>query len=161
MVELKQLLVLNGKNQPKFSTTRVMDQSVVAVIVIGVAILAILYLCKKEGFQILGAAYNLDNGGSRSETSDECLQHPSLRMCMMTDGTPGVCMLSGQCVPEIMEDLRVVRDQLNLPYCTKPIFKTGCRRFCECRHMAKGRQEYVDNVDQCTAECKQWFSPLN
>lgn len=132
------------------------------IILVALVAIAIVIVAKwsVNHFQILGAAYNLDDGGSRSETQDSCLEAPGYRMCMMTDGTPGVCMLSGQCVPELMEDLRTVRDQLNLPYCTKPTFKTGCHRFCECRHLAKGREEYVADVGQCTAECEKWFSPL-
>ena len=132
------------------------------VIILVLVVVAVVIAGKwsMDHFRILGAAYRLDDGASRSETQDECLENPSYRFCMMTDGTPGVCMLSGQCVPDIMQDLRVVRDQLNLPYCTKPVFKTGCRRFCECRHMAKGREEYIGNVDKCTSECESWFSPL-
>src|SRR5271154_5058260 len=101
-----------------------MDTQQVIIILVLVAI-AIVVVTKwsVNHFRRLGNAYQLDQGGEREETQDECLLgFPSYRMCMMTDGTPGVCMLSGQCTPDIMGDLRTIRDQLDLPYCTKPIW---------------------------------------
>lgn len=132
---------------------------IIVVVLVGVAILVVAKWSVNH-FRILGNPYRMEEGGSRSETNDECLQSPGYRFCMMTDGTPGVCMLSGQCVPDIMQDLRTVRDELNLPYCTKPVFKTGCNRYCRCRNMAKGRPDYIENVGKCTKECEDWYSPL-
>lgn len=131
-------------------------------IVIGALVLVVLFLVWQrsggEFFKILGSAYRLDEGGNRSETQDECLQSPEQRFCQMQDGTPGICMLSGQCTPTIMQDLREERDEMpSYPYCTEPIFKSGCQRFCGCKKMAFG--DAID-VNSCIDECENWFSPL-
>jgi hypothetical protein len=130
------------------------SRSIAIVVLVGVCIL-IVARWSMDHFRILGSAYRLSDGGSRSETQDECLQNPSYRACMMTDGTPGVCMLSGQCTPDIMVDLRTVRDQLDIPYCTAPTFKTGCGRMCKCLNQRDGR-----DIAVCKKDCEAWFSPL-
>jgi hypothetical protein len=105
-------------------------------------------------FRYLGNVYNLSEGGSRGELNEECLQHPGYRMCQLTDGTPGVCALSGMCVADMEIDLRRARDEVPKPYCTAPIFKEGCGRFCDCLALAGTAKP------DCIEDCRSWFSPI-
>ena len=126
------------------------------VIVLGAIAIACLLSSRtiKNQFKYLGNVYRLDEGGSRGELNEECLQHPSYRMCMLTDGTSGVCALSGMCVADMSVDHRKERDAVPRPLCTAPIFKEGCGRWCNCQKM-KG-----SNNPGCRSECESWFSPI-
>ena len=125
------------------------------VVIILVAITAFCFLrSSRNSYKYLGNVYNPLEGGNRGELNEECLQHPGYRMCQLTDGTPGVCALSGMCVADMEIDLRKYRQEIPLPRCTKPIFKEGCQRFCNCRKL----QGSCDAG--CVDECTSWFSPL-
>jgi len=120
-------------------------------------IVVLVCLCSnstRNQFKYLGNVYRLDEGGSRGELNEECLQHPGYRMCMLTDGTSGVCALSGMCVADMEVDLRREQDENPKPYCTEPIFKEGCGRWCNCQAL-KGIHD-----PGCLDECESWFSPL-
>jgi len=80
---------------------------------------------------------------------------PGYRFCMLTDGTSGVCGINGMCLSSMMLDLRKERDEMEMPYCTAPIFQEGCGRFCAC----KGCKGPID-TQQCLKECGSWFSPM-
>lgn len=93
-------------------------------------------------------------GGDRGEFNEECLQHPGQRMCMLSDGTSGVCVLSGMCVADMLVDHRRENDNVPRPLCTAPIFKEGCQRWCRCKGMLG------EACAGCEEECESWFSPL-
>src|SRR5271154_5223994 len=100
----------------------------VALVLVVALVVAWCTSGSKSQFRYLGNVYRLDQGGSRGEPNEECLQNPSYRMCMLTDGTSGVCALSGMCVADMEVDLRRERDEVPRPLCTAPIFKQGCGR---------------------------------
>jgi hypothetical protein len=109
---------------------------------------------KKNSYRFLGSPYRPAEGGSRGEYNEECLEHPGQKFCMLTDGTAGICVLSGMCVADMEIDHRTANDENPKPYCTKPIFKEGCPRFCNCLSL-KG-QDYPG----CVEDCLSYFSPL-
>jgi len=124
-----------------------------------VAIILYPYLKRKiSGYQFMGMfykdAYNSYRGGDRGELNDECLQHPGYRFCMLTNGAPGVCGTSGRCLPDMLHDGRQYRDDIKLPTCVEPIFKEGCKRFCDCKNLT----EDVD-MGRCVDGCRSNFHP--
>lgn len=131
---------------------------IVILLAITLALLSVICIFSKDTqksqFRYLGNVYNQDQGGGRGELNEECLQHPDYRMCMLTDGTSGVCALSGMCVADMMVDHRRERDAVPRPLCTAPIFKEGCGRWCKCQKL-KGEE-----TPGCVEECRRWFSPL-
>ena len=128
------------------------------LLALALAVVLVIWVCSKNtnrnGFKYLGNGYNPNQGGSRGELNEECLQHPGYRMCMLTDGTSGVCALSGMCVADMEVDLRRERDSVPRPLCTPPVFKEGCERFCRCQALLG------EECDDCVERCRSWFSPL-
>lgn len=122
-----------------------------------VAISCIFMARQKDGYQFLPSTYNVKSGGMQSELNDECLMYPGNQFCMMTDGTPGVCVLNGRCVPDMEMDLRQYSDDIKLPSCTEPVFQEGCGRFCRCQEL-KGAVDPKNHM-KCVQECKSWFFP--
>ena len=136
---------------------------VVISIIIVVALIAVIRgSCHRNNYHILGSAYRPETGGERAEFDpEECYQHPGYRFCSLTDGTPGVCMLSGMCHADVEQDLRQLRDDLPLPLCHKPIFKQGCNKFCRCKNMAERKAGVeVTPLEKCERQCHRWYSPL-
>jgi hypothetical protein len=54
-------------------------------------------------------------------------------------------------------DLRQERADIKHPYCTKPVFKEGCGRFCRCQEM-KGADP--KNREKCVENCRSFYSPI-
>jgi hypothetical protein len=131
---------------------------IIVVLVIAGLILWALMTHRKDGYRFLPSAYGPATGGSYAEYNDECLAYPGNQFCMMTDGTPGVCVLNGMCVPDMEIDLREYRADIKLPSCTKPVFKEGCGRLCRCKEL-KGDVDPKDHME-CVNECKSWYSPI-
>lgn len=145
------------------------------VVLIGVVIVFVALMLLKGGcwnerfasvpskFHYLGSVYRKDEGGSRGEPNEECLQSPGYRFCMLTDGTSGVCALSGMCVANMLNDLREERDDIRHPLCTKPIFKEGCKRHCDCLAMKfskeNGRRMTPSQYGTCLDSCISNFHP--
>ncbi len=107
-------------------------------------------------YNFLGA-FDIAQGGSRAEMNEECLQYPGNQFCMLTDGTSGVCVLSGHCVADMMVDHRQELDEIKRPLCTQPVFKEGCGRFVKCKEL-KGDYLPKDH-DKNLAECLSWYFP--
>lgn len=115
----------------------------------------------KSHYVYLGSPYTPFEGGSRGELSEECLQHPGYRMCMLTDGTSGVCGTSGMCVTDMEMDVKrnwTTRDDIKMPLCSEPIFKEGCQRFCKCKQL-KG-EVLPHEVGDCIEDCRGMFFPV-
>lgn len=110
----------------------------------------------------LGSSFHPSNLGGPTELSHECLGHPGYRMCVMTDGRPGVCGTSGMCIPDLMMDDRADLSASNLddmkyPNCVEPISKEECSRFCSCK-IVKG--EVLDHeFEGCQEACRSNFYP--
>ena len=130
-------------------------------LVLGVICLGIFIYLKKrrDGFRYLGSVYQPNISGGEGELNEECLQHPGYRFCMLTDGKSGVCALSGMCVADMMVDHRQEDIDVPRPLCTKPIFKAGCSRFCECLKISDPSSSHTASLE-CKRECDDWFSPL-
>jgi hypothetical protein len=108
---------------------------------------------QRSNYQYLGGVFRPEQGGARAERNEECLQNPDYRMCMLTDGTSGVCGTSGMCMADFMIDHRKERDDIRHPLCTEPVFKEGCSRFCQCKELQG------EDTTGCIEECKSWFYP--
>jgi hypothetical protein len=122
-----------------------------------VALLLYMFVrkCSSESYRFLGSEYLPKRGGYRAEINEECLRLQSGQQCILTDGTSGNCVSSGHCVANMLVDLDLENENIKKPFCTKPVFKEGCGRFCKC-------QEMKGNTDSnCISNCLSWFSPLN
>ena len=131
------------------------------ILIIAALTLALLFLkgsCTKDDYRFLGGAYQATQGGSHAELNEECLSYPGNNFCMLTDGTPGVCVQNGMCVADMTIDLMQYRSDIKLPSCTEPVFKEGCGRFCRCKEL-KGTINPKDHMS-CVENCKSWFSPI-
>ncbi|HMP28590.1 MAG TPA: hypothetical protein PKD85_03260, partial [Saprospiraceae bacterium] len=87
-------------------------EKIVIVIVIIALILWALMKYQKDGYRYLPSAYGPESGGIDGEYNDECLAYPGNQFCMMTDGTPGVCVLNGICTPSMELDLMQYRSDI-------------------------------------------------
>ena len=133
---------------------------IVLVVVLGLFLFWLLTLARgKDGYRFLPTAYSYapKMGGSYAELNNECLMYPGNQFCMLTDGTPGVCVLNGMCVPDMEIDLREYRRDVKLPSCTKPVFKEGCGRFCRCKEL-EGDVDPKNHM-ACVEDCKSWYHP--
>jgi hypothetical protein len=133
-------------------------------ILIGIFVAFLLYMlyqkCVNEHYRFLGGEYLPNQGGYRAELNEECLQLQAGQQCILTDGTSGNCVQSGHCVANMLIDLDLENEELEKPYCTKPVFKEGCGRFCRCQEM-KGAIGSTDaDRRECVAGCRSWYSPL-
>jgi len=120
---------------------------------------------KIANFVYMGSPYTPTAGGSRGEVSEECLQHPGYRMCMLTDGTSGVCGTSGMCVTDMEMDIKrnwTTRDNIKMPLCSQPIFKEGCQRFCKCKQLKNTIDGGIlaHEMDDCVEGCRNMFYPI-
>ena len=90
-----------------------------AILLIGLAVILVVFMLTRKcgrrdgydgamdpSYRYLGSVYNPEEGGSRAEKQDDCLQFPGYRHCMLTDGTFGTCNLNGMCVASMLVDLR-------------------------------------------------------
>jgi len=119
------------------------------------------YTPKSAGFVYMGSPFTPSSGGSRGEVNEECLEHPGYRMCMLTDGTSGVCGTSGMCVTDMEMDIKrnwATRDDIKMPLCSQPIFKEGCQRFCACKKIKGDVLEH--EMDGCVDGCRKMFYPI-
>lgn len=86
----------------------------------------------------------------KSEFNEECLDDER-RQCVLTDGSPGKCVLSGICASTFLFDWQ---DEANRDYkCLKPIENTGCTQFCNCLKL-KGI-----HANNCKENCLSWYPP--
>lgn len=132
-------------------------KKLIALILLIVLACLILSPCiRRETYRFLGGTYDVRKGGFRSELNEECLQLQAGQQCMMIDGTPGNCVMSGHCVANMLIDLNEEAQDVPKPYCTKPVFKGQCASFCACQKL-KGESF---NEEQCMDNCLSWFSPL-
>lgn len=133
-------------------------------ILIGLLIAFLLYLfikkCSNESYRFLGGEYSPNQGGYRAELNEECLQLQDGQQCILTDGTSGNCVSSGHCVANMLVDLELEDEEIKKPYCTKPVFKEGCGRFCRCQEMKGAIGKTDADRSKCVAGCRSWYSPL-
>jgi len=115
---------------------------------------------KSENYKFLGGMYNLKQGGAIAELNEECLQLQDGQQCQMMDGTPGNCVTSGHCVPNMLVDLNIYDQDVKLPYCTKPVFWQGCDRFAQCQSLKTENGFTASQLKDVADECRSWFSPL-
>lgn len=87
--------------------------------------------------------------GVVSELNNSCMQN-SNAWCMLTDGTTGKCIDGGVCTADLLP-VNTCGSQYVKPYCTTPIEKEGCRKFCNCLDL-KG-----DHDKDCMSKCLSWY----
>lgn len=127
----------------------------IRLIIISIMILIIYLLWPKNersNYQYMGSLYSPTMGGSRTEFNEECLNNENDH-CMMTDGTPGKCMLNGICEVSLLLDPRPQAEDFPIPHCTRPYSAQACDRFCNCLQLQGS------DSPSCTKECKSWFHP--
>ncbi len=120
----------------------------------------LLQKCSNEKYRFLGGEYLPNQGGYRAELNEECLRLQAGQQCILTDGTSGNCVQSGHCVANMLVDLNLEDLELKKPYCTKPVFKEGCGRFCRCQELKGAIGSSNKDRTKCVSECRSWFSPL-
>lgn len=131
----------------------------------GLLIILVLYLifrrCSSgEKYRFLGGISDPRRGGYRAEMNEECLRLQAGQQCILTDGTSGNCVQSGHCVENMLVDLNLENQEIEKPYCTKPVFKEGCGRFCECKQMQGTVGPTLEDSTACLKNCLSYFSPL-
>jgi hypothetical protein len=86
----------------------------------------------------------------KREFNEECLDDER-RQCVLTNGSPGKCVLSGICASTFLYDWS---DEANSDYkCLQPIEGTGCTRYCNCLSL-KGV-----HAPDCMVGCLSWYPP--
>lgn len=91
--------------------------------------------------------------GEFQEVSGECLYNLPGSKCLLTNGMPGTCMLSGYCFPDPELDLKQEANELKLPYCPQAIEAYDCARWCNCLGL-RG-----EGMPDCVSQCKSEFHP--
>ena len=108
-------------------------------------------------YKVLGNFYSPFTGGVRSELKTDCLNVGS-QSCTMTDGTPGNCVLGGQCIPSFSTDM--IRDEYytNRPHCVAPKDLFSCTAYCKClneEQMSLGNMNF--DVAASIQQTRQFF----
>lgn len=132
-------------------------------LILGLFVAVLLYFLlqkSSEQYRFIGGEYVSSQGGYRAEMNEECLQLQDGQQCILTDGTSGNCVNSGHCVANMLVNLNLENLQVKKPYCTKPVFKQGCGRFCRCQELKGLVKPTNSDRTKCVSECRSYFSPL-
>lgn len=123
------------------------------ILIAAVIILFIYVVIKKEKYQLLGADMNPFHLGTKLEPNADCLAYPGNQFCMMTDGTPGVCVQNGLCTPDFLIDQLQYTEDIKMPLCTRPVFPENCLQFVKCKEMqgTYSPKDRSKNLEGCQA----------
>lgn len=84
----------------------------------------------RQGISSFNHRFLKDSKNPLREVNAECLSFENAH-CMMSNGTPGKCVLGGLCAPSFLDDPG--RSIQKLPWCTRPAKAGNCGLWCKCR----------------------------